>query len=297
MGPCEMTVVATVYNQSLADIRKTLTSIAAQKCCEYELLVGDDHSLEDKSVEIEALCIELGIENYKLIRHEQNLKTVGNILECLKFAQGSYVKVIGSGDTLYSESTLEEIVAFCRRHDVRAGFGDVLIENTGERMAAPRNIDAFELGSTSNRARLLKHALMWGDWIPGGSQFFEKDYFIFLLSKLYHDFGVRYCEDFAQIVALGERMVYHLAAPVLVYDNEGGISTSGSMDSRRRMYNDHLSLYRGMKKERPLGISLGKENALFNLKRFIALKTPAYSLFQKLIMKSYSKQNSTDDHN
>lgn len=42
MVPCEMTVVATVYNQPLADIEKTLASIAAQKGCEYELLVGDD---------------------------------------------------------------------------------------------------------------------------------------------------------------------------------------------------------------------------------------------------------------
>lgn len=295
MGPCEMTVVATVYNQPLPDIEKTLASIAAQKGCEYELLIGDDHSREDKSAEIEALCEKLGIGHYKVVRHKQNLKTVGNVLECLKFAQGSYVKVIGSGDTLYSESTLRDIVAFCKEHDVRAGFGDVLIEKTGERLAAPRNIDAFELGSTPDRAQLLKHALMWADWIPGGSQFFEREYFITLLNKLYHDYGVRYCEDFAQIAALGEGMVYHLALPVLVYDNEGGISTSGSMDSRKRMYDDHLHFYQGMKREQPLGLSFAKECAMFNFKRFIALKTPIYPLLQRLTMKSYSKENGPDN--
>lgn len=291
MVPCEMTVVATVYNQPLADIKKTLASIAAQKGCEYELLVGDDHSREDKSAEIEALCNELGIEHYRVIRHDQNLKTVGNVLECLKFAQGSYVKVIGTGDTLYSDSTLKEIVAFCREYDVRAGFGDVLIEETGERFAAPRNVEAFTVGSVPDRAALMKHAVMWADWIPGGSQFFERHYMIHLFGELYHGYGVRYCEDLAQTIALAEGMVFHLDVPVLVYDIEGGISTAGSKESRRKMYDDHLRFYKAIKSKRPFGLSFALAYCLYSAKRFIALETPLYPFFQKIMMKSYSKES------
>lgn len=291
MSDYDITVIVTVYNQPLSDVKKTLASIASQTGCTYELLIGDDYSKEDKTTEIEALCRELRINHFRVIRHERNLKTVGNILQCLKSATGTYVKTIGSGDTLFNESTLQNIVAFCESNDIKAGFGDVIIEQTGARFVAPRNTEDFEVGSTPDRAQLLKHALMWADWIPGGSQFFEKGYFVSLMSKLYHDYGVRYCEDFAQIAALSEGMVYHLALPVLVYDNEGGISTSGSMDSRKRMYDDHLRFYQGIKNERPIGLSLVKEYAMFSFRRFIALKTPVYPLLQRLTMRSYSKEN------
>lgn len=289
MVPCEMTVVATVYNQPLADIEKTLASIAAQKGCEYELLVGDDHSREDKSAEIEALCNELGIEHYRVIRHDQNLKTVGNVLECLKSAQGSYVKLVGSGDTLYSETTLHDIVAFCEENGVRAGFGDIIIEDTGERFAKPRNITDFEPGKYPDRGRLIKHMLFLDDGIPGGAQFFETSYMASLLGKLYNDYGVRYAEDFAQVIALTDDMVYHLDLPVLIYDNKGGISTSATKDSRRRMYDDYMNFYRGVKEKRLLGQSYVKEYAVFRLRRFVAL-TPLHPICKRLLMRSYSKK-------
>lgn len=289
MGPCDMTVVVTVYNQPLSDIEKTLASIAVQEDCDYELLIGDDHSKKDVTSEIERLCEKLGIKNYRIIRHECNLKTVGNVLECLKHAEGTYVKLIGSGDTLYSKTTLRDIVAFLEENKVRAGFGDIIIEETGDRFAKPRNITDFELGKCPNRGQLVKHMLFLDDGIPGGAQFFETAYMASLLRKLYDDYGVRYAEDFAQVIALADDMVYHLDLPVLIYDNKGGISTSGAKESRRRMYDDHLHFYQGMKDKHLLGQSYMKEYMLFRLRRFVAL-TPLHPICKRLLMRSYSKK-------
>lgn len=298
MDSYDMTVILTVYNQSLEDIEKTLVSIAMQQGCSYQLLVGDDHSKEDRTTEIETLCHGLDIETYRVIRHEQNLKTVGNILRCLEYAEGEYVKAIGSGDTFFSESTLREIVAFCREHEVKVGFGDIVIEGTGERFVAPRNVESFELSenfNSSQRAKLLTHALLWADWIPGGAQFYERRTMTKLLTGLHDDCDVRYCEDFAGILALADLKVYHLPFPILIYDNQNGISTFGDKRSSRKLYDDHLSFYRGMRRLRPLNLSFSLAYALYNARRALALHTPLYSWLQKLMMRSYIKGDRTSD--
>lgn len=295
MSQYDMTVVLTVYNQSLEDIEKSLSSVAVQEGCEYELIVGDDHSNDDLTQQIEEACERLKIKNFKVLRHASNLKTVGNILGCVKHAQGKYVKAFGSGDMLFNESTLRDIVAFCSKNGVKAGFGNVIIEKTGEQFAAPRNVEMYELGKEPDRKKLLKHAVMWADWIPGGAHFFDRECALTLLKSLYEDYSVRYCEDLAQTIALIAMVPSHLDLPILIYDNEGGISTSGSVKSRTSMYDDHMRFYEGLRRARPYGLSFSMEYAYFSLRRFIALKTPLYVFLQKMIMKSYLRKGVSDE--
>ena len=57
--------------------------------------------------------------------------------------------------------------------------------------------------------------LSTADWIPGCCQFFEKRRLEELLALLAETYEVRYCEDFAETIALLDGDVHHLHRPIL----------------------------------------------------------------------------------
>lgn len=292
MNHIDITVIVTVYNQSLLEVKKTLLSIKNQSGCDYQVIIGDDGSEEDITPEIIELCNKLDFAHFEVVRHEKNLKTVGNVLSCLEKAHGKYVKLVGSGDQLYPQSALKNIVDFCDRNNLKAGFGDIIIEHTNNVFNAPRNKGDYKLNAEMDTSKILHHALLQADWIPGGAQFYETGYFIQLLSTLHDYCGVLYCEDLAHILALDQCPLRYMEEPVLIYDVSGGISTSGSNAAVRRMYDDHFSFYSKMKDVRLHGLSLSKEYYWFRVRRFIALRTPLYALIKRVNIGRLTKSNS-----
>ena len=70
----------------------------------------------------------MGITNFTYVCHSRERADCSNILHALPYAEGQFIKALGAGDALYDESTLADIVAFCRDNDVHAGFGDIVID-------------------------------------------------------------------------------------------------------------------------------------------------------------------------
>lgn len=287
----DITVVLTVFNQSESSLEKSIKSVAAQRECSFQFVIADDHSDVDPSVVIEALCSQYGLDCYELIRHEQNLKTIGNILNTKSVVRGRYVKVLGAGDALYDEHTLRDIVDFCDAHDVKAGFGNIVKENDGLLFAAPRNANAYPPQGKATRKELFSHQIETADWIPGCAQFFRTDVLYELLDTLYSEYGIRYCEDFAELIALEQFDVFHLDRDILLYEVGAGISTTGNIQSRKRLYADHTALYETIARRRPFGRPYVLGRLSFDARKFVALKTPVYGIFQKMLMSSYSKQH------
>lgn len=290
MSQTDITVILTVYNQDLDSIRTSMRSIAAQIGCNYQLIVADDHSLRSLEDEIAQLAHSLGIRHFSYTRHAENVQTVRNILLALPFAKGRYVKAMGSGDELYDNRVLADIVEFCDANNVEAGFGGITLNSIdGPSFDAPKEARDYNLNSIRSGTDLLHMQLCNADWIPAGSQFFRKEKLTALLSELSSSFHVRYCEDFAQTICLPDTKPVHMNRPVLVYEWGTGVSNRGSKNSRKRLYADHENLYREFARRFPGDTSIAKAYRMFKLRKFAALKTPLYPLLQKLSLKSYTR--------
>lgn len=290
MSQTDITVVLTVYNQDLNSIETSMRSIAAQVDCSYQLVVADDHSIHNMEEEVTRLAFSLGIERFAYVRHPENVQTVRNILLALPFAKGRYAKAMGSGDELYDNRVLADIVEFCDANDVDAGFGGITLNTAnGPLFDAPKKADGYNPGSLCPGSDQLHMQLCNADWIPAGCQFFRTEKLASLLSELSNSFHVRYCEDFAQTICLPDTKPVRMNRPVLIYEWGTGISNRGSKNSRKRLYADHDSLYRTFTERYPDDPIIAKSYRMFKLRKFVALKTPLYPLLQKLSFKSYAR--------
>ncbi len=290
MGTSEISVIVTIYNQSEESILKTIRSIAKQRGCSYQLILADDHSTEDPSSFLCKCCADLGIVDYQIVRQEENRQTVRNIYGALQFAVGRYVKVIGAGDELYCESTLLDIVSFCRTYGVAAGFGRIVLDGKMGTYCAPKNYADYPPMGNAIPKDLFAHQVVMADWIPGCAQFFETSVLRKLLGTLIQ-FDIRYCEDFAQTVWLMSNPVFCLDAPVLVYEWGSGISTTGNDESVAKLYRDHNRFYGELKTTTPYGETFVLARVLFMVREFVAMKTPLYRLLQRRVANSYIKKS------
>lgn len=292
----DITVIVTVYNQPLEAILATLRSIIYQQDVKTEILIADDCSKVAYSQELISFFELNDYSDYRIIKADTNVQTVRNILRALHQANGKYIKVVGAGDMLYDETTLKCLFEWSSNSDVKVGFGKIVRfekRTVGYRISefnAPSNANSYRLDQCSDTRELFERQMMWGDWIPGPTQFFEKDYFEVLLTKLSQECGVRYCEDFAATIALLFSNVVFYPRPVEWYEWGVGISTGDGKEARSRLYRDHTSFYKALASKKPYGRSLMLPRVLFNVKKFIALHTPWYSFFRNRLVKSYTQQ-------
>lgn len=278
----EATVVLLTYNPTEPELRRTLRSIAEQVDCRYQLLIVDDCSAEDPSALIASIAADVDAMPYGYIRHPQNMRTVHSVRRALEHVTGKYTKLLGAGDELYDQHTLRTIVDFCEEHGACCGFGDIVVLDSGKPLRFPSNADSYPPSGSASRQELFERQVRYADWIPGCSQFYATEFFTRMLEKLAIQYEVNFCEDFSETLALLETDVFHLTTPIVRYDWGGGISTSGSVAARKRLYDDHLHFFTHAREERPFGLSMLLPLQQFKVKRFIALKTPFYPLAQKI---------------
>ena len=293
MARVDISVVLTTYNQSIEDTLVSAASVLLQKDINQELIISDDASWDNHFTLIEDFIRKnFPKARYTLLSHATNQKTVLNLYDGIRQAQGKYSKELGAGDLLYDYGTLNSLFDFCETTQAEAGFGREICFSpaattyTTSHFNAPKNPSLY---LPTNAPK--KHAMdivLAADWIPGPVQFFNTKVYADLLNSLSTQYGVLYCEDFVAVLSLFERPFSFLDLPIAWYKWGDGISTTGSVSSRRRMYDDHSSFYRNLAKS-PLG-----ENPkflltqfLFALRRFAALHTPLASALQAMNANSY----------
>lgn len=291
----DISVILTVYNQPLSEISFSLSSIVSQKEVDFEVVVADDGSKIDMSNEIISFFEGIGFHDYKIVRLEKNAKTVANVLNGAQAASGKYLKVLGTGDLLYDEFVLRDIVRFSDEEGVEIGFGKLLrfaldCENVILMdFNAPRNRNEYRLGIPHDNHKLLANQLLTADWIPGGLQFGKYDVMLKLWKKLRDAYDVLYCEDFAASCALAESVnVAFMDRFLMWYDFGDGISTSGDSGSVKRLYNDHRNFYRNIANDNVFDDRFVLARLLFRLREAVALHTPLYSLFQAKLSENYA---------
>lgn len=110
------TVIMSSYNQA-AYIEKAIDSVLAQKTTfPIQLIITDDHSTKDNTVEI--------IKNYqiahpdkiKLILHQENGRYLRNILSAKKITRTPYFTLLDADDYWTDENYLQKAVTYLENH-------------------------------------------------------------------------------------------------------------------------------------------------------------------------------------
>lgn len=291
MNEVDISVIVPTYNQSRESIEKTLRSIAGQTGCAFEVIIADDFSTIDPRDTIADISQSVGIEDYLFLRPQRNQKTTRNVYGALKHARGRYAKTVCAGDALYSDQTLKRIVDFCDKHSVDVGFGEFVLDVSGQPYNAPHNARSFPPSGHETQERLLGHQLLTADWVPGFAQFFRTTFYLEMLKILIDDYGVDYCEDLTLTISLPERPVYHLDENIMVYEWGTGISTQVNPANTERLYKDHTNFYHAIGVLRPMGHSYPLARLLFKARKFVALKTPLYATLKRRAEKAYLAQH------
>lgn len=276
------------------------TSVLLQQGPTFELVITDDASAENHFEEIQSFVSKLFPKaTVRYVAGTKNRKTVLNLLKGVSSSTGFISKELGAGDLLYDASTLESICNHFHSTGTLMGFGSEVKYTelpNNEIVTAPFDApksnllktEPSALDHTGQAVLIAKNA----DWIPGPTQFYEKEVFKRLLTKLSDEYGVLYCEDFTSVLGLFEAEMSFLPKPLVWYKWGDGISTNGSKESRKRMYADHRSFYNGIKREHSSVPGVRTACALFALREFAALHTPIAGLLQRFVANSYESSRS-----
>lgn len=289
-----ISVVLITYNQDLDSILFSVSSVIRQVECDCELVISDDHSAIDHRADVCQYLESKGFTKYQYLRAEKNQGIVMNLLNGVTAATGDIIKLLSPADALYAPNTLMHIEEFCLSNDVQIGFGRL----AGYCKQAP-GYSFFQYEAPINPEKyndlkitcieLLKDQIINTNWVPGCALFYRKSFILKYLKELHFNYGIRFGEDLTcpLITKDGTRIAF-LNDYVLWYEVGNGITTSGSIESRKRIYGDHCRFYSKLAKDNHTSMF---RNALrfFKLREFIALHTPFYVIAQRIVQQRYMK--------
>jgi len=288
-----ISVVVTTYNQPYTGIFHTLDSIVKQAFEGFEIIVADDCSKESPKEVLEEYFSNVGFSDYKIVINSSNVGTVRNILGVHGVADGEFIKVIGAGDMLYSSDTLRKIYEFSRSRKTNFAFGKIKAfslegaDITIQPFNAPLKTELYI--TPQNREAILAQQLIGGDWIPGASLFYRRDYLEDYLSALAVDYQVRYCEDLVSPLVAFEDAIDYFDEYILWYEWGVGISNNGSVAARKKMYKDHSNFFSELSRRYRNNGIVTKAYRRFKVKRFVMLHTPLYRLLGRFKSAQYLK--------
>ena len=295
-----ISVVLICYNQDLSDILFSISSVIRQTGCDYELIISDDHSEEDRRVSICSYLDKCGFTKYQYLRAAENRGIVMNLLSGVTAASGDIIKMLSPADALYASNTLATIEQFCKTHETLIGFGRLAGYQRNESgfsffpYEAPLSPEKYN-DPAIRCEELLKDQIINTNWVPGCALFYRKDFIQRYLTTLHRDYGIRFGEDLScpLITKDGTRIAF-LDEYVLWYEVGNGITTSGSKSSRTRIFGDHHRFYSKLANDEETKMY---RNALrlFIIREFIALHTPVYGLAQRLVQLRYMKLRKAPD--
>jgi glycosyltransferase involved in cell wall biosynthesis len=103
---CEVSFIVPSYNYAHF-IERCIDSIVAQTVTDWELIICDDQSQDDSMQVLEKYTDHPQIQAYL---NEQNLGLYPNIVRCISYTKGAFIKILMADDWLhpdYLEKTLE----------------------------------------------------------------------------------------------------------------------------------------------------------------------------------------------
>lgn len=224
-------VIVITYNTEWAKIRLTLASILEQTYKDYEIIISDDGSNDNKFSLIEDYLKKRKFTNFKLISHNENQGTVKNFISALENSNGEYVRGFGAGDFFYSKDSLKYIDEFLKKKnsDICIGLMQGYYMDEGRVKKSyyfhPSDIQAYR--KKDNRNRLLADMIVYTDNPSGASLIIKKEVFYDYLRRISN--YVKYQEDLFFSLAVLEGYKIELIDKFLIsYESNTGLSTSNT---------------------------------------------------------------------
>ncbi len=225
----KFSVVVISYNSNIDKMLFTLKSIVEQKFDGYEIVIADDASKENNFSLIENYFKENDFNDYVMVANDTNKGTVKNILTGLNVAKGKYIKVIGTGDALYGENTLQQVYDFMESGQRKGCFGLLrgFKQNVNGQIQTvpyyhPFDIQAYR--GKININRIQKNLTLYSDNVCGAAICCEKIFLMEYLKKI-EDYVV-YEEDIFQVLCAVENQPLELFDEYMIWYEIGeGIST------------------------------------------------------------------------
>lgn len=295
----DISVIFISYNQGFSSIRPTLESLLLQDCRSYEIVISDDGSSHFPLDDILALFEKSGFADFQIVIAEENQGIVRNILAGLHAGRGRYSKTISPGDMLFDGSTLSSIVSFADGCDLKAGFGKVVAYKTKDeglrlsRFNAPSNASSYLDDAKFDE---MRKSLLFADWIPGCSTFFDREFIIERYEELSRHYGVGFSEDLVMALIANEGCpIRFFNQNILWYDRNEGISSSGNEGSITRLYADHERFFNKLAIDHPRDRMLRKAKRHADMRKALST-SPLYGFLKALRERSYGSSRSESEN-
>ena len=229
----QISVIVATFNPDLKKLEMTINSILKQKDIEYEIIICDDGSLNNYSLDLQKIFIKYSFLNYKFITSNTNNGTVINCYQGIKGSSGEYVYLISPGDYLYEKTTLVNMYRFAMRKNADIVFGDALFysNNNGiintdiKGLNAPFFIKPF---LSNNGVIYYQDYFNCGNYILGATILRKKE---IALNYIGEFIGIsKYVEDYSSngSAILEGKTVYYYNDYVVWYESNTGISNQKS---------------------------------------------------------------------
>ena len=202
---CKVTVAVISYNPVWEKLRNTLKSIVWQENADFEIIVADDGSENDRFDQVEQFFGEKSFTNYRLVKNPVNQGIVKNVLSAVNVAQGKYIKLISPGDFLYDENTLHEFVDFAEKNPAAFYFGNMFYYSRNEDGSVQiyndkKNPCDLRPWKKHDMKQIRKNYLVNCDYICGAVSMYNTQKFSEYLNKI--SSRVSFAEDCSMIYML-----------------------------------------------------------------------------------------------
>lgn len=240
----KFSVIVCTYNSSEESVVYTLDSIIDQNFDDFEIIVCDDGSEDNKEELIKEYFRNKKFEKYKLIMNCENRGTVRNVISGMECAEGEYIKSIGAGDALSDNEVLSSMYCYMKNNNASFVFSDMNIFTicNGNRVNLEKNIPISKnkYVKANYLEKMKENIIVYNDQISGASMFFEKkiilEYFLRIKDI------VIYIEDLIQYLFLLDGLeIFYYNRKCVDYEVGEGISTKKESKNNCRMLRDKTS--------------------------------------------------------
>lgn len=240
----KFSVIVCTYNSSYKNIVYTLDSIICQNFDDFEVIVCDDGSEDNKVELINEYFRYNKFEKYKLIMHNENKGTVRNVISGIENAEGKYIKSIGAGDTLTDEEVLSSMYSYMENNNASFVFSDMNIFTlcNENKVNIDKNIPISKKKyvKTNYIEKMKENIIVYNDQISGASMFFEREIMLEYFMRIKD--VVIYVEDLIQYLFLLDGLqIFYYNRKCVDYEIGEGISTKKETKNNSRMMSDKAS--------------------------------------------------------
>ena len=249
-----VSVIVITYNQDLNKLLRTLDSIVIQEGIPFEVIICDDGSEKTYDKELESYFSLKCFASYRLVFREKNEGTVSNYYSGLEMARGEYSKLISPGDYLSERHTLERWVSFLKKQNAVWSFSDAYYYNgrNGEThyFRAPARPQIIRPYLRRDQSECVWNYVAVND-LANGAAMIGKTSVQMQYCKRIREKGILYCEDDIYRLMMYEGIVgVYFSEPAICYEYGSGVSTSGSLEWRRKIAEDDEKLIQMMLNEK-----------------------------------------------